>query len=203
MAGVHDRSEHADEGDEADESVARFRQDVLDHRPADAREVESCRLMIESLDRLRHPFDRFADPTHVTASAIIVGPRGVILHLHRRLGRWLQPGGHLEPRERPDQAVLRECAEETGLPAVHPAGGPLLIHVDVHRAADDHVHLDPRYLLLAPDVEPAPAPGESREVAWFTWEEAAALADTALSGALRSARRVVHAREVGWDREDM
>jgi 8-oxo-dGTP pyrophosphatase MutT (NUDIX family) len=99
--------------------------------------------------------------------------------------------------------VLRECAEETGLSVAHPIGGPLLVHVDVHQAADDHVHLNPRYLLLAFDAEPAPSPGESQKVAWFTWEEAATLADTALSGALRSTRRVVHAREAGGDREDM
>ena len=41
------------------------------------------------------------------------------------------------------------------------------------------------------DADPAPPPGESQEVAWFTWEEADRLADGALSGALRSARRVV------------
>ena len=74
--------------------------------------------------------------------------------------------------------AVRECAEETGLEAVHPAGGPHMVHVDVHPAGD-HLHLDLRYLLVGPDADPAPPPGESQEVAWFTWDAAAALADDA------------------------
>jgi len=159
------------------------------HRPADPREALSLAIMAVELDRLDRPFDRAADPTHVTASAVVVGDRGVVLHRHRRLRRWLQPGGHVDPGETPEQAVLRECREETGLAVRHPPAGPLLIHVDVHRAADEHVHLDLRYLLWAPDAEPAPGPGESRDVAWFRWEDAEAIADDALLGALRSGRR--------------
>ena len=70
----------------------------------------------------------------------------------------------------------------------HPDGGPRLIHVDVHDAANGHTHLDLRYLLLAPDDDPAPPPGESPEARWFGWEEATAVADEALVGALRRAR---------------
>ena len=96
----------------------------------------------------------------------------------------------MDPGESPDVAAVRETAEETGLGAVHPAGGPVLVHVDVHTAADAHVPLDLRYLLLGPDADPAPPPGESQEVAWFPWEDAAELADDALAGALRTARRL-------------
>ena len=62
--------------------------------------------------------------------------------------------------------------EETGLAVAHPAGGPILVHVDVHAAADGHVHLDLRYLLVGAGRDPRPPPGESQEVAWFTWDEA-------------------------------
>jgi len=147
--------------------------------------------MLGELDRLERPFDEHAEPTHVTASAIVVGARGVILHRHRRLHRWLQPGGHVDPGETPEEAVLRECREETGLSVAHPAGGPVLVHVDVHPAAGGHVHLDLRYLVWAPDENPAPAPGESQAVAWFSWDDAVALSDEALEGALRSARRLI------------
>jgi hypothetical protein len=67
----------------------------------------------------------------------------------------------------------------------------VVVHVDVHAAADDHVHLDLRYLVLGPDADPAPPPDESQDVAWFTWAQAEALADDALVGALRSARRLI------------
>ncbi len=169
--------------------VAALAEAVLTHPPCDDREARSCAVVLDALDALPRPFDRHADATHVTASAVVVGPRGVLLHRHRRLHRWMQPGGHLDPGEPPEVAAVRETTEETGLVVRHPDGGPVLLHVDVHRAAD-HVHLDIRYLLLAPDAEPAPPPDESQEVAWFSWDAAAAVADEALVGALRSARRL-------------
>ncbi len=146
--------------------------------------------MWAELERLDDPFDESADPTHVTASAIVVGRRGVVLHRHRRLHRWMQPGGHVDPGETPAEAALRESFEETGLELSHPSAGAELLHVDVHPAARGHVHLDLRYLLWAQDADPAPAPGESQDVAWFTWQDAEHIADEALVGALIAARRL-------------
>jgi 8-oxo-dGTP pyrophosphatase MutT (NUDIX family) len=154
--------------------------------PADLRERRSRLRLLEAIGRLPGPFARLAGPTHVTGSAIVVGPPGVVLHRHKRMGIWLQPGGHLEPGETPWQAAWREAAEETGLTLRHPAGGPRLVHVDVHAAPLGHVHLDLRYLLLAADADPAPTPGESQDVRWFTWPEALAIADDGLAGALRT-----------------
>lgn len=168
--------------------VDALRRLVADHPPADARETASKARFLEELDRLGAPFDRDADPVHVTASAVVVGARGTVLHLHRRLGRWLQPGGHVETGEDPAQAAVRESREETGLALAHPDGGPQLVHLDVHPAAG-HVHLDLRYVLLAPDDEPSPGPGESPHARWFAWDEAEAIADDALVGALRRARQ--------------
>jgi 8-oxo-dGTP pyrophosphatase MutT (NUDIX family) len=164
---------------------------LADHRAVDTREQTSLDEFRAALRVLDRPFDRDASTTHVTASAVVVGARGILLHRHRRLHRWLQPGGHLDPGERPEDGARRECQEETGLTVRHPTDGPVMVHVDVHAAADDHVHLDLRYLVLGPDADPAPPPDESQDVAWFTWVQAEALADDALVGALRSARRLI------------
>jgi 8-oxo-dGTP pyrophosphatase MutT (NUDIX family) len=157
--------------------------------PGDGREARAQARIVAELERLERPFDERAGSEHVTASAVVVGPRGTVLHMHKRLHRWLQPGGHVNPGEGPWDAALRESLEETGLEVVHPVGGPRLIHVDVHGAAKGHTHLDLRYLLVGADRAPAPPAGESPLARWFGWQEATAVADTALVGALHAARR--------------
>ena len=140
--------------------------------PADGREAGPRRASWSPSATLASPFDEQAGPEHVTGSAVVVGRRGTVLHMHKRLHRWLQPGGHLEPGE---GRGTRPCASPRRRPAwslAHPDGGPRLIHVDVHDAANGHTHLDLRYLLVAPDGDPAPPPGESPEARWFGWEEA-------------------------------
>ena len=144
------------------------------------------------MDRLADPFDRAADPVHVTGSAIITGSRGTVLHLHKRLRLWLQPGGHIDAGETPWDAAVRETKEETGLLGRHPEGGPCLFHLDAHPAGD-HFHLDLRYLLLGADADPHPPPGESPEARWYSWDEALAVADVALVDALPLARAAFEA----------
>jgi 8-oxo-dGTP pyrophosphatase MutT (NUDIX family) len=155
------------------------------HEPVDAREAASIARLRRELERLRDPFDRDADPVHVTGSAIVIGPRGVLLHVHRKLGIWMQPGGHLEAGERAADAAVRETVEETGVAVVHPPAGPRFVHADVHPAAAGHTHLDLRFLLLAArDDDPRPPPAESQAVRWVSWREAYELADESLRGAL-------------------
>jgi len=162
---------------------------VSGHSAADAREVSSRSRILDSLDHLPRPFDEEADLVHVTGSAVVVGRRGTVLHRHKRLHRWMQPGGHIDPDEAPWEAALRESEEETGLVLRHPDDGPRLIHLDVHDAANGHTHLDLRYLLVAPDEDPSPPPDESPEARWYSWDEAVAVADAALVGALEVARQ--------------
>lgn len=158
------------------------------HAPVDDREAASIERIRRELERLDAPFDERADLVHVTGSAIVVGPRGVLLLVHRKLGFWMQPGGHVEPGEDPATAAAREAFEETGVVVAHPHGGPCFVHADVHEAAESHVHLDLRFLLQAVgDDEPRPPPRESQQVRWFAWADAYDVADDSLRGALQVA----------------
>jgi 8-oxo-dGTP pyrophosphatase MutT (NUDIX family) len=154
----------------------------LDERTAHAK----ARFLAEAA-RLESPFSEHADPVHITTSAVVIGPRGTLLHLHKRLGLWLQPGGHVDPGEHPADAILREVREETGLSGTHPPEGPRIVHVDVHDGGRGHTHLDLRYLVLA-DGDPLPPDDESQLVRWFAWDEAVATADPGLVAALRALR---------------
>ncbi|MEP1125011.1 MAG: NUDIX domain-containing protein [Ilumatobacter sp.] len=163
-------------------TVERLRSDVAARTPLDDRERRSIERFLTALDGLAHPLDEHADPTHVTGSAIVVGPRGVLLLKHKRLGIWLQPGGHVDANETPWDAALREAREETGLEVsfagpLDDDGVPELIHVDVHEGGRGHTHLDTRYLLDGGDADPSPSADESQEIGWFSWDEAIDLAD--------------------------
>jgi 8-oxo-dGTP pyrophosphatase MutT (NUDIX family) len=157
------------------------------------------RAILTFVERHPHPFDRRIAEGHLTGSAVVVsapGDRVLLLH-HRKLGRWLQPGGHAEPGERDGEVVaLREAREETGIEglALHPSA-PRPLDVDVHpiparRDEPAHRHLDLRYLVVAPaGATLRRQAAEARALRWFTWDELAALAlDPGLRRALRAAQ---------------
>jgi 8-oxo-dGTP pyrophosphatase MutT (NUDIX family) len=155
------------------------------HAPADARESADLQRIVRFVAAERDPFDRRNPRAHLTGSAFVVSEDGasVLLLHHRKLNRWLQPGGHADPGEDAGERVaLREAREETGIErlALHPHA-PRPLDVDVHdipaRGEEPaHQHLDLRYLVVAPrDAALAPAVREARVTRWFTWSELGAL----------------------------
>ena len=151
--------------------------------PVDDREEQSRRATLERYSWADDPYDERLNDHHVTASAFVVSSRGVILHRHRRLGIWVQPGGHVDPGEDPEDAAVRETMEETGL-AVHHTTPAQLFHVDVHPGPRGHTHYDLRYVLLAAPIDPRPPAGESPEVYWFDFAAAPVRCEATLAAAL-------------------
>ncbi len=161
-----------------------LRQQIERITPVDAREGVSIEM---TLDRLTWPGDPLSESEndhHVTSSAFVVSSRGVILHRHRLLGIWVQPGGHVDPGESPDAACVRETFEETGLVARH-LPSVELFHVDVHPGPKGHTHYDLRYVLVSEPLDPRPPDGESPDVFWFAFDVAPERAESALAPALR------------------
>jgi 8-oxo-dGTP pyrophosphatase MutT (NUDIX family) len=172
------------------------------HAPADDEEARDRDLILAFVLRHERPFDRAIPEGHLTGSAITVsedGSRVLLLH-HRKLDRWLQPGGHGDPGETTGEEVaLREALEESGIRGLvlHEAA-PRPLDVDVHdipaRASEPaHEHLDLRYLVMAPDgALVAPDLAELSEIRWVAWDEVdALLPDRGLRRALAKARAIV------------
>ena len=135
--------------------------------------------------------DRTTAPGHLTGSAVVVDAAGerVLVLLHTKLERWLQPGGHADGDHELAGVALREASEETGiegLEVVLPA-----VDLDVHQvdhgdALGNHLHLDLRFLVLAPADAVVVGNHESQGLRWVTLEELEDLADE--EGLVRLAR---------------
>ena len=139
------------------------------------------RQMLEFVASNPGAMHRSCSAGHLTGSALIVDHRRerTLLMLHAKLGMWLQPGGHADGEGNLALVALEEAREETGvedLRVVTPA-----IDCDVHAiparpGEPEHLHLDLRYLVLAP-ADAAPAKNhESHELRWVGIDELERLA---------------------------
>ena len=120
-------------------------------------------------------YDRNLQIGHLTGSAWIVNQeqtKFLLVH-HRKLDRWLQPGGHTEAMDdNIFQTATREALEETGLgsiKAVHEA----IYDIDIHTipaigTMPAHEHFDIRYIFEADEQEPLQVSEESNALRWFT-----------------------------------
>jgi len=118
---------------------------------------------------------------HFAVATFVVAEGKVLLLLHKKLNKWLPPGGHVQPNEIPDEAAVREVYEETGLHIELVGERALAIDdprqlivpqgIQVERIAPDHEHIDLVYfgrplgsLALRPNHE-------AKEIGWYGPEE--------------------------------
>lgn len=123
----------------------------------------------------RHPTDahrRTRLEGHLTASALVVDDRRerALLTHHKKLGRWLQLGGHCDGDANLAHVAWREALEESGIEGLRIDPRP--IDVDIHviparPGEPSHLHLDTRFLVVAPRGAVAVLSEESHELAWF------------------------------------
>ncbi len=123
----------------------------------------------------QHPdcFERSLLIGHVTGSAWILSPdrQQVLLIHHRKLDRWLQPGGHADGDPDVAAVALREAQEETGLTSVRLVDEGTIFDVDIHPIpargeVPGHLHYDIRFLL---EADPEEAFGFSEEIKNIQW----------------------------------
>jgi 8-oxo-dGTP pyrophosphatase MutT (NUDIX family) len=120
-----------------------------------------------------------------TVAVFVVNEGRVLLHWHRKLQRWLPPGGHIEPNELPDEAAVREVMEETGVAAtlrggddyVESLGDPRRLRrpagIQLEPISPGHEHIDLIYFATGDPAAPMP------DVGWYGPSQWAALPLTA------------------------
>ena len=172
-----------------------------EHAASDPRESESLSRIRRFLASAEDPFARENPQGHITASAVVARPDGsaFLVVFHRKLSRWLQPGGHTEEEDASAfDAALRETREETGLAELQTPLGQTIFDVDVHaiparRRDPAHDHFDVRFLVTATgEPDPGAAEDPSRPMRWVSLEEArAAGADPSLARALEKAHAIL------------
>lgn len=133
---------------------------------------------------------------HFTATAFVIDSRNRVLLLwHKRLNRWMPPGGHVDADEMPEETARRECKEETGLDveivgdeqrdmfAKNPAEGrmlrkPFALLLENIPACDErgepaHEHMD--FVYRAKPLDESQlltlAQDEGSAIRWFTRDE--------------------------------
>lgn len=136
---------------------------------------KECQKVLAFLEKVDNPFTRRNLSGHITASGWIVNKSmtKTLLIFHPVLKIWIQPGGHVEMGERPEQASCREVLEETGI-AIEQPESPVLFNVDVHpipenpiKREPEHLHYDLCYWLVAETEGVAPDLNEVEQARWF------------------------------------
>lgn len=151
------------------------------YSPWDSTEAAHHSAILDLLSTSPNAFSRHSyQPGHITGSAwILAEDTGqVALIYHRRLDRWLQPGGHAELGETDGiSTALREASEELGL-VLDPARASLF-DLDVHpipatATQPSHLHYDVRYLCLT-EQQPLVSNSDAAQAQWFTVAELEAM----------------------------
>lgn len=126
--------------------------------------------------------DRETAVGHLTGSALVLDSarERTLVMMHTKLRRWLQPGGHADGDHELAGVAFREATEETGIEGLRvrlPA-----IDLDIHAvdhgdSLGEHLHLDLRFVVLAPPDAVPRGNHESQELRWVTLEELEEIAD--------------------------
>ena len=170
---------------------------VLAARPGEPSHEACRRQILAFIDDHPDALHRSCTTGHLTGSAAVIDPstRQLLLLFHAKVQRWLQPGGHADGDGNLARVALREAEEETGIDGLRvltPA-----VDLDVHlfhnatRVEPDHLHLDVRYLMVAPAGAVARGNEESEGLRWLALDDVASLDVDA--GTLRMARAALEA----------
>ena len=138
--------------------------------------------MLKFLDEETGYFLRNNYNGHFTGSAWIVSPdkSSILMTHHKKLGKWIQLGGHADRESDLLKVALREATEESGIQQFKVLSEEIF-DLDIHEIPQinselRHLHYDVRFLLEAdPDGEAVITSNESHDVSWIQIADVAEL----------------------------
>ncbi|UBM59425.1 NUDIX hydrolase [Marinilongibacter aquaticus] len=148
---------------------------LKNYNPYNETEARDCFRMIELLNTYENCFSRDLLFAHFTASSWVTNfdESEVLLIHHKKLNRWLQPGGHCDGDENVKAVAEKELLEETGLIC---EAEPHIFDLDIHaiperKGVPAHEHFDIRFLFKADSRQALIQNHETNALKWIPIEE--------------------------------
>lgn len=143
------------------------------YQPVDHEDEKNWQLLCSFVEKNPDCFDEKKVDGHITGSAWLLSPdlKKVLLTHHKKLGKWMQLGGHADGEANVFNVALREAKEESGIQDIE-ALSEDIFDVDVHLIPERkdklaHYHYDVRFLLKTCH-EKFIVSGESHDLAWIS-----------------------------------
>ena len=118
-------------------------------------EMETVNLFLEFIKSYDQCFERSLQIGHITGSSWLLSPKldSAFLVHHKKLNKWLQPGGHVDGQADILKEAIREAREETGIKKLSPLSTDIF-DLDIHTIPErknepEHFHYDVRFILQA------------------------------------------------------
>ncbi|MCC5877722.1 MAG: NUDIX hydrolase [Candidatus Sumerlaeia bacterium] len=159
-----------------DSRILKFRRDLETWAPEPGLQWDETRMLFRELcDQPSDPFDRMSLPGHFTASGFVIDESGrrILLVHHKKLGAWLQPGGHVESGDGSlFETSIREVLEETGVEALESLDRGIF-DIDRHEIPaigemPAHWHYDVRHAFRALEERVIRQEDEVHHAGWFS-----------------------------------
>ena len=151
----------------------KLREMIKKYESVYAKEIESKSRMLDFLDKSEDCFKRSLEEGHFTGSAWLVNSNNTkfLLTLHKKVGLWMQLGGHADGDNDLARVALKEAYEESGLQNIQFISNDIF-DIDVHfleayKGVPPHYHYDVRFILRA-DSDNIQISDESEDLQWFS-----------------------------------